>query len=501
MPLPEPGTPWPPPQWASIYSAYSQWDAWYSGDVDKLSTVYGATSGWAPDPKGYNKPSQYSDGMVGRLSRWFWGTPQRQIRSNKLHVPAAADIASTSADLLFSEPPSVKVGTRDTATQQRLDDLFGPEMIVALLDGAEVAAALSGVFLRAGWVGRQPVPSVVHPDAAIPVFKWGTLAEVTFHRVVQEYDGNVMRHLEHHVPGGVQHALYLGDKDRLGRTVPLTEHEDTAQLAAGLAEDGQTIPTGIDDLTVVYVPNATPNRQWRTHQQAAHLGRSDLSGIEPVMDALDETYTSWMRDIRLAKARIAVPESYLETGGRGAGAWFDADREVFTGLNMLPGQDSSPISAHQFAIRHEEHRQTCSELWEKAVRGAGYSAQTFGLTSEVAMTATESNARERKTLLTRGKKARLWRMALGKLAELLLRVDRAQFNASVTPQRPDVEFPAAVSEQPRERAETARLLTEAEAVSTDTKVRMVHPDWDDERVKQEVEGIMSDRPEGPEMRV
>lgn len=501
MPLPAPNSPWPPPRWDHIYASYRTWDAWYSGDVDRLAAVYGAQGGYGPDLKGYNKPSQFSDGMVGRLSRWFWGTPQRQVRSSKLHIPAAADIAATSADLLLSEPPTLTVD--DESTQQRLDELFDESTVAALVEGVEVAAALGGVFLRVGWdrdAVDRPILSVVHPDAALPTFRWGQLAEVTFHRELARSEGKVWRHMEHHVPGGVQHALYVGEADSLGRPIPLTEHPETAPLAEAVSDDAITIETGLDGLDVEYLPNITPNREWRADPIGSHLGRSDFAGIEPILDALDEAYTSWMRDVRLAKGRLIVPQHYLETEGRGSGATMDLDREVFTPVNKPPdGSGSSEITVSQFAIRHEEHSATCSELWEKAVRGAGYSAQTFGLTSEVAMTATESNAREKKTHLTRGKKVRLCRMALSKIAETMLALDRTQFGSSVQPRRPDVQFAPITSEQPSERADTARILTEAEAVSTETKVRMVHPDWDDERVQAEVAGIMSERAPAPEM--
>jgi hypothetical protein len=42
---------------------------------------------------------------------------------------------------------------------------------------------------------------------------------------------------------------------------------------------------------------------------AAPLGRSDFSGLEISLDTLDEAHASWMRDIRLGKARLIVPHS------------------------------------------------------------------------------------------------------------------------------------------------------------------------------------------------
>ncbi len=491
MPLPAPNSEWPPPQWSDIYTAYDQWSAWYSGDADRLTHVYERDG----SPQRV-RPSQHSDGLVGKVSRWFWGTPpSASQRSTKLHVPAASDLAGTSADLLYADMPSVTVD--DTATQARLDELLDDGLLTTLVEAAEVAAALGGCFLRVGWdstvVPDRPLVDVVHPDSVIPTFYRGHLTEATIHQVLASDKNGVLRHLERHAPGIVEHALYLGTGSDLGRPVPLAEHPETADLAEQLV-DSNAIKTGIDGLDIVYKPNLTPNRMWRNHPVGAHLGRSDYSGVEPLMDSLDEVYTAWMRDIRLAKGRIVVPQYYLDNLGRGQGAAFDLDREVFSPVNRPPDSSSSgDITASQFAIRHEEHSATARELHQQIVQAAGYSAQTFGLTSEVAMTATESNARERKTLLTRGKKTRLDGMALARLVEILLAVDRVQFKSPVQPQRPTVEYPPVVTAQPSERAETARLLSQAEAASTYTLVSMNHPEWDDTDVRAEVDRIQNER--------
>jgi hypothetical protein len=68
-----------------------------------------------------------------------------------------------------------------------------------------------------------------------------------------------------------------------------------------------------------------------------------------------------------------------------------------------------------------------------------------------------------------------------------LAVKRAVFNdASVTPERPEVEFPETVSADPLELAQTANTIAQAEAASKETLVRIIHPDWTEEQVKTEV---------------
>lgn len=496
MPLPTGGA-WPPPELRCVFDKLTVWSAWYSGDPDQLSAVYGGQNGYDPSGSGFFASQQggFKAKAARAFQRWFWGQrPPQGERRTKLHVPLASDIAATSADLLFSEPPSITV--EDTATQDRLDELVDDGMHATLLEAAEIDAALGGVYLRVVWdqaLDDHPWLSSVHPDAAVPEWRWGRLVAVTFWRVIAADGEKVVRHLERHEPGAILHGVYEGDGDTLGRRVPLTEYADTAALAEVLT-DGDTIATGITALTAEYVPNMRPNRVWRNTPAAAHLGRADIQGSEPLLDALDETYTSWMRDIRLAKGRLIVPSVYLQSQGRGQGATFDADQELFTGLEMLPQQGAGPgITVNQFAIRVDEHERTSRAIVAQVLRAAGYATQTFGETGDVAQTATEVTARERRSYVTRDRKIVYWRPALTRMLQVLLAIDAAVFGSKVdAEERPDLAFGDGVSEDPKSVAETLALLTQAEAISTELKVRMQHPDWDDDQVGEEVQRIRDD---------
>ncbi|MFD9813722.1 phage portal protein [Streptomyces sp. NPDC059080] len=476
MALPENGAPWPPPQLAPLYSELRVDDAWYSGDRTKLAEVY------------QHQP-QREDGR-----RRLWARhrdPQPGKRDTRLHIPLAGDIATTSADLLFSEPPAFTVP--DTGAQERLAELVEADGIEnTLLEAAEVAAALGGVVLRVTWdtsLAPRPLLTVVHADAAVPRFRWGQLTEVTFWHELASDSSTVWRHLEHHEPGRILHGLYEGTADHLGRRVPLTEHPEVAALAASLGPEGDAIETGIPELTAAYVPNIRPNRRHR----GSPFGRSDYAApLHDLMDALDETWSSWLRDIRLGRARLIIPDGYLRDHGPGRGASFDDDREIWQGLN-IPPTEGAGITLSQFAIRVAEHQSTADALVQQAVRSAGYSAQSFGLGDQgAAVTATEVTARERRSMITRDKKSRYWRPALAHILLVMLRLDRAMFTPGLVVDRPRVTFGDGVSEDPQSVAQTLSLLHQAQAVSTDTKVRALHPDWDDTAVQAEVDRILTE---------
>ncbi|MGY4901473.1 phage capsid protein [Streptomyces sp. 900116325] len=89
-------------------------------------------------------------------------------------------------------------------------------------------------------------------------------------------------------------------------------------------------------------------------------------------------------------------------------------------------------------------------------------------------------------MVTRGKKARYWRRAITEILYVLLAIDRAQFAGKHADARPAVDIGDGVADDPGSTAQTLSLLAQAQAVSTDTKVRILHPDWDDTVVAEEV---------------
>lgn len=487
MPLPENNSPWPPPKYAAELQDMRVDDAWYSGDRTKLRTVYAL--------QGYDAAAAATGVRDDRGRPWrFWERPRPVgMRDSRLHVPLAEDIAATSAALLFSEPPTFTFEA--TETQERFEQIADESGLNnTLREAAEVCSALGGVCLRATWnedLAQRPLPTAVHADGVLPEYKFGVLAGITLWREVARNGGTVLRHLERHEPGMVLHGLYEGTLDNLGRRVPLTEHADTEPIAESLDKDGpgDTITTGVQGLTCVYIPNIRPNRKFR----GSMLGRSDWQsdGIRDHFMSLDETYTSWMRDIRLAKSRIIVPNGMLQSEGPGKGATFDDDREVWTGVNASPTSGEG-ITENQFAIRVEEHERTWNALTRQAVQAAGYSAQSFGLGDTTAVTATEVVARERKSMILRDQKGGYWLSALAEFAETLLQLDKTLRFSGVAPQRPTIAFGDSVSEDPKSVAETIELLARAQAVSTETKVRLRNPELDDTAVREETDRILKE---------
>lgn len=504
MPLPTSDVAWPPVELEHVTPRLAEWDAWYVGTPERLEAVYGRGNTDSRDRWDRPRPN----GPLGRLwTRMWWGRQSTGAshRGDHLHIPVAADLARVSADLLYSEPPTIVATTGSVQTQERLDEYVEHGLHDALASGAEVGAALGGRYHRVTWdpatgTGRSFV-TTVDADAALPEFEWGTLKAVTFWRVVRTSGQQVWRHLERHEldsmgMGVVLHGLYEGTVDRLGHAVPLDEHPDTASYAGRVDSDGVLIAPRTPGLCVVYIPNRTPSKEWRTNPTGRHLGESDWAGpIMGLMDATDEAYSSLWRDIRLGKGRIIVPEYMLQSHGPGQGAGFDLDREVYEAVKVAPSENSKDeIAAQQFEIRVEEHLAAVEDSVRRTISHAGYANATLADGTDGVMTATEVHAREKKSFSTRDRKIRKETPAVAELLRKMLSVDAAVFGARgldwLDPV--SVSFPDTVQDSALVMAQTVQALATAQAASIETKVRMVHPDWDEPSVTAEVARIQSE---------
>lgn len=510
MPLPDNlnGTiPWPPPGVDRAMPKLTEWATWYGGDPDALAKQY--ANGGAPAAR----PSQYRGGAVGAVARWFWGAPQQPTgpARAKLHLPIASDIATASADLLFSEEVKVTLPEeyrRSTAAASPVQDrvetvLDGLSWSSFLPEQAESAAALGGVFHRVVWdkdVADHPLVGLVHMDCAWPEFVHGRLKAVTFWDTAyrEGNGGRVVRILERHERGRIEWGAYEGTEDKLGRRVDFGILTSLG-LAAPKVDAQSGIATQYDGLTATFIPNLRPVRAgWRLDAYLSNYGRSDLWGIEPLLDAADETMTAWMRDLRLAKSRILVPEQFLTTStAAGVGSYFNLEQEAFVAVNT-PATSEDPltaqITAQQFAIRHAEHAATLAGILGAAFRGAGYSQQTFGIAGEAegTATATEVNARESRSNRTREKKSRYMTDGLPRTLAAVFAIDRAHFRGAVPEGMPlGVEFPD-ITRDPEVEARTVQIFRAAQVMSILTGVKRAQPDLDDTEALAEVQRIYED---------
>lgn len=483
---------WPPPEMHHIYQKISEWDAWLTGDRARLEAAY------------ESQPATYSGfrGFTVRLWRRFWGEPVTDPSAEprvKVHVPLAADIARASADLLFSDPPSVT--SEDTDTQTLIDGFLENGLINVCANAAEVAAGLGGVYLRAlPDFGKGKIFTTrVDYDCVAPTFVFGELVKIIIWRNVATKGRQVWRHFETHELdsdgiGIVRHQLFSGTVSEKGVVVPLTDRVETAPLA-DILDEGDYFSTQSPGLAVQHFPNATLNTLWRTDPIGCHLGQADIAGAEPELDRLDHAKSAELREVDLGVARIIIPTTMLDVGRPGEGVSWDRDREIWSPVNTAPTEagDMEPKLV-QPDIRVEKYHAVQQQLTEEIIRHAGYSAQTFGEDENGAeITATQVNSQGRRSDSTKGRKIRVWQPGLERYITKMVAMSVAIFGVPGDPETVQVQFPDGGGIDLLTTSQAVQAADIAGAVSTPTKVRLMHPDWGQDQIDEEVALIKAEK--------
>lgn len=458
---------WPPIGW--LWDDYNRNLAWYSGDPHRLRIASGAES-----------------------THGFWASDEEI----KVHVPIAADIVALGAGMIFAESP--KIECEDERTQERIDEINDKNGIYSiLLQAAELAGVCGGVFLKWTWnqADGRPKMHAVPADCGLPEWRGSELYSVRLWCIVREDEqGAVWRTEETYTNDGhIVTKLYKGDESNLGSTVPLNSIEETAHIK-------DDVNSGTDMLLATYVPNLLPNRA-RPHVM---FGRSDFDGLRGMFDELDEAYSAIQRETRLTKTTVIVPAEYLrkrdaifgiENPKCKANQWvFSNSTGAFVALDIDSGQTSSPITIINPEIRAEQRIAICEDLIRRIWQMAGYSPQSAGLDiSGTAESGTALSMRERKTIRTTEVKKTHWWHALHNMMRGMLKLDAVVFRSGVDPDAElTIEMPSNAQPDISKMAEILEQLERAGAISTEMKIELLHPDWDEEKRAAELERIRAE---------
>lgn len=539
MPLPEEGKQFPPTEWDAPFARYAMNSAWMSDDLDPVAALLGGLAG----SRGDNPATHYhkgdatwrSGGVRGRLNSWFNGrivqatTPTPGAGSHehetRLHLPAAGDIAAMSAAALMQSPPTVRLASGGKPLNDRrseaMDRMFqNDEQRLELYNAAELVAGLSAVALTAHWdpdVSDHPWMQHTACDAVIPEWRGRFLSAVnlwtTYPITLGAITETVLYHVERHEPGQVIHAIYKGEALSIGRRIPLDSdivpeglrHLPGIRGATIGADFTVTLPSGVPELTATWWRNR-PTKRLRGMGQFERLGRADIEGAEPILDALDMNSSSWMRDVKVGRAQMIVPKSMTESLGEGRGNGFNADAEYlvpleFTTLNAGDGDRS--ILVNQFAIRHEAHAATHLHLFRQLVEHAGWTVAGAGYRSSesggAAVTAREVSATENRSAATLDVKQLEFKRAMSRLAPAMIALNHRHYAG---PEQGDaevvIEFEDTSDVDPLIQAQIAQAQYNARAASVRTLVAGLHPDWDETQIDRERDVIYLENGIGPE---
>ena len=385
---------------------------------------------------------------------------------------------------------------KKSTQQDRLDKILRENIFESLIqEAAEAAAACGDVYLKSNWdTDKLEYPSILYVDGrdAVPEYRFGRLVCVHFFTEIKtdRKSGKKWRLYERYEPGKILSDVFIGDSGTLGT-------ESAADMEAYGIDPEVTVPGG--GMMAVHIPNVKPSRV-----RKRDYGRSEFEGMRDMLDELDETFSSWFRDIRLAKSRLIVPAEYLRKRENQTAdnmfsdnryIWeFDEDVETLVALDIANDKDMK-ITPSQFEIRAEQHAKTADSLIRNIISMCGYSPQSFGLDIEgQAASGTALLIREKKSFSTRSKKLNYWSMPLERFLTSVLQLDGQLYHQGDihNTDRVIVEFPDCMSTDITTMAGAVKMLHDAQAVSTYVKVKMTHPDWEEGEVQEEVNRIMKE---------
>jgi hypothetical protein len=325
---------WPPPDVAGPWALVREYRLRYGADAGTLFASRPELTG--------------SDGPESDVGRF---TPS----------PVAAEIAGMSSALLFGEPPTL--AAREARDQPALDALARSNRLDELLTVAGELVAVEGAGgLRVALDDAVPGGVVLTYASGDRVLWRSKHGRFTTGGVVvlehEDRDGTRWRLLEDHDVGTVTRRLFKGGVVRLGDARPLAEGPEQwrglkPETATGL----------LDRATLV---------RWENRPG----GASDLAGLLPLLDALDDALTLLRSKAAASAPILAAHESLLDENGdfqAWAGFVFK-DPDQFSGEFYAP-KDRFQVAQAQFdaapMIAYTQH------LRAQIVSGAGYSPESW----------------------------------------------------------------------------------------------------------------------------
>lgn len=420
-------------------------------------------------------------------------------------------IASAYGYLLFGEDPRVRAS--DENDQARTDELTA-RLPAALAAAEEVCVSEGEVWWRLLVDPLATRPQVTWHSRCdvIPLLSGRDVVAVAFVSMLgpPDLDAGIAsaeqpgrpawRHLEIHAAGRIENRLYRGTWTKLGDTVDLAAHPDTAD----------TLPVWQHNLPIL--AGRIVNRWGRR----PHVGVSDYAGVWTQFLTLNEATTIGRENLRLtAKKRIVVPATAvrspsgggLPSANRGgdetaARPKWDATEDVLIHdpLYQEEGDNTAPFRVLEYSFDAQALIAYKQDIVETILTRCDIVPQFVGSGDfGIGASGTALRVRLLPTVNAAEGKAREWDDQLPHLLTLLQILDalpREQGGLgspwAAPGEPPSVERTNPLPEDPGEVAARLSTLRTSDLTSIVEAVSELHPNWSQERLDEEVAAIRAD---------
>jgi hypothetical protein len=405
--------------------------------------------------------------------------------------PVPRVLSRASANLLYGEPAEYRAAKE--SDQGALDRIITENLLDAEAHRMAVIASSEGETWGRIIVDPKlldvPIIEFVSRRQVIPHFQGRFVVAATFISEWEESANVVFRLLETYEAGAVQAQLFQGSRTSLGDEVTLDSYARTAGKSP-------TVLTGIDRPLCAFIPNsidADPTR-----------GYADYRGLEERFLGLNESATIGQENMRLSgKKRALLDAKYLRNGKLPAGDDVFIRSEAEGNL----GEAGKPLQMLEYTFEAEQLVKYLDHMIDTTLFLGGTAPAAVGRSIDGgAVSGTALKLKMAHSLIEAAGKGRYSDNGLRRLLRFAAIIDaRSTVDGGFGRRRewtaPD-EDPTVVRgdglpQDDMEAAKWVALAAGAEAVSTEEKVRYLHPDWNEQQVADEVKLIEEAAPEPP----
>lgn len=386
-------------------------------------------------------------------------------------TPVPRMMSRASANLLFGEPP--EIGDDSDADNENLDRMtedngLDAELVRAALISSSEGEVWGRLMVRPDLLD-VPIIEFCSRRHVLPEFAGRFLTGATFITEYQDGHTTIYRLLERHTAGKVEHTLYRGTNISLGTIVPLDSRTETMGMQ-------DVVSTGHNRPLVIFIPNSIDADPCR--------GFSDYRGLEQRFLAVNRATGIGHSNVMLTgKKRAMIDGAY-------AGLRPDDTFLVKKADDVTAGAGGArPLDVLEFGFEAGQLILWIDHMIDTSITLAGLAPQIMGRSVDGgAISGTAMRLKMAGALIESSGKGRHFDRGLAELLRMGKVLDREAFGRKYADVEslPSIERADALPRDDMEAAQMLVLLTNAEAISTEEKVRLAHPSWTEEEVKDEV---------------
>jgi hypothetical protein len=407
-------------------------------------------------------------------------------------TPLPRMLSRASANMLFGEPAEFEPHEEDDADADRLDYIVTENGLDAEnVRGALIASSEGEVYGRVRVDPSLldcPIIEYISPRNVIPEFNGRFLTAATFVSEWRTGTTERVRRMERYTAGTIETTLWRGTTTSIGDQINLDGFAATAGTPP-------VIVTGFSKPLCCFIPNSIDSDPSR--------GFSDYRGLEQRFLELNEAAGIGAGNVRMTgRKRAVIDGDYLDQNGANVGRMRQNDDLMIAKRgDVMAGASGGgkPLSVLEYSFEADQLVQWIDHMINTSITFAGMSPQSVGRAVEGgAISGTAERLKQAFSLVESSGKGRHMDKGLGWLLRAAAVIDgrrtteggfgRKWNNPDATPTI------ARADPLPRDEMEAAQrlvLLTNAEAISTEEKVRVVNPDWSQPQIDEEVARINS----------